>query len=61
MVSPIIIEGEEQRNAVGNNLGMTISIANADLQEIHDDCLIPIFEFYKQKVIFSFIKIFFYN
>lgn len=46
LVAPIIVEGEEQRNASGNLLRMTVSMAHVDLREVLQNGLTtPLLEF----------------
>lgn len=45
LLTPIIIEGEEQRNNSGILLRLSISIPRAELKEILKDTSVPLLEF----------------
>lgn len=46
LVAPIIMEGEEQRNTIGNLLRMTVSMAHVDFREVLQNGLqTPLLEF----------------
>ncbi|XP_031632964.1 autophagy-related protein 2 homolog B [Contarinia nasturtii] len=47
VLTPILIEGEEQRNNSGILLRLSISIPRADLREIMKDASVPILEFHR--------------
>lgn len=49
LLSPIIIEGDEQRNRLGSVLRFSISIARADLREVLQDVSVPLLEFYRDR------------
>lgn len=50
LLTPIIIDGEEQRNASGNLLRLTVSIARADCREVLSDESVPLIEFIREDV-----------
>lgn len=50
LLTPIIIDGEEQRNASGNLLRLTVSIARADFREVLSDESVPLIEFIREDV-----------
>lgn len=51
MVAPIIVDGEEQRNDMGNILRLTVSMAHTDVREVMQNGLTtPLLEFPPQKV-----------
>lgn len=50
MLTPILIEGEEQRNNSGILLRLSISVPRADLREILKDASVPLLEFYRDSV-----------
>lgn len=50
LLAPIIIEGEEQRNASGNLLRLSASIAHADFKEVLDTISVPLLEFSKSNI-----------
>lgn len=51
LLTPIIIEGEEQRNNSGILLRLSISIPRAELKEILKDTSVPLLEFVRDTVI----------
>lgn len=55
LLAPIIVEGEEQRNASGTLLRLSMSIAHADLHEVLDRCALPLLQFTKDPVRPTFI------
>lgn len=50
ILTPILIEGEEQRNNSGILLRLSISIPRADLKEVLKDVSVPLLEFYRESV-----------
>lgn len=50
ILTPILIEGEEQRNNSGILLRLSISIPRADLREVLKDASVPLLEFYRESV-----------
>lgn len=50
ILTPILIEGEEQRNNSGILLRLSISIPRADLKEVLKDASVPLLEFYRESV-----------
>lgn len=50
ILTPILIEGEEQRNNSGILLRLSISIPRADLKEVQKDASVPLLEFYRESV-----------
>ncbi|XP_037027616.1 autophagy-related protein 2 homolog B [Bradysia coprophila] len=48
LLTPIIIGGEEQRNASGNLLRLTVSIPRADFREVLSDESVPLVEFNRE-------------
>lgn len=53
ILTPILIEGEEQRNNSGILLRLSISIPRADLKEVLKDASVPLLEFYRESVKFN--------
>lgn len=51
ILAPIIIEGEEQRNAIGNLLCSSVSIPRADLKEVLSDVTVPLLEFHRDQAV----------
>lgn len=49
ILAPIIIEGEEQRNALGTLLRLSVSIPRADFREVLADVSVPLLEFYRDE------------
>lgn len=47
-MAPIIVEGEEQRNASGNLLRLSVSIARGDFREILKETSVPLIEFMRK-------------
>lgn len=52
ILTPILIEGEEQRNNSGILLRLSISVPRADLREILKDASVPLLEFNRDTVKF---------
>lgn len=50
ILAPIIIEGEEQRNAIGNLLRLSVSVPRADFKEVLSDVTVPLLEFHREEV-----------
>lgn len=55
LVTPIIVEGEEQRNARGNLLHLSLSVAQAEMVEVLDRCAHPLLTFPKTKEVSFFL------
>lgn len=53
ILAPIIVEGEEQRNAIGTLLRLSVSIPRADFKEVLSDVTVPLMEFYRAEVIIA--------
>lgn len=49
LLAPIIIEGEEQRNAIGNLLCLSVSIPRAELREVLTDVTVPLLVFHRDE------------
>lgn len=62
LVAPIIVEGEEQRNTIGNLLRLTVSMAHVDFREVLQNGLTtPLLEFPVHIVRFCLNKMSKYN
>lgn len=48
--APIIVSGDDQRNASGNLLRLTVSIPRADCREVLSDESVPLVEFIRENV-----------